>query len=74
MQAITLLLEEGNGKRRKCSLRLAATFAIEGHAPAAAISQDRRALGAPQLIPIVSFHDRVARAHRESLLVVCENV
>jgi hypothetical protein len=28
----------------------------------------------PQLIPIVSFHGRVARAHRESLLVVCENV
>jgi len=28
----------------------------------------------PQLIPIASFHGRVARAHRESLLVVCENV
>jgi len=36
MQPITLLVEEGNGKRRKCSLRLAAAVAIEEHAPPAA--------------------------------------
>jgi hypothetical protein len=35
MQAITLLVEEGNGKRRKRSLCLAA-FAIEEHVPPAA--------------------------------------
>jgi hypothetical protein len=74
MQPITLLVEEGNGKRPKCSLRLAAAFAIEGTPDLRQPLRTAAHWAPPQLIPIVSFHGRVARAHRESLLVVCKNV